>query len=387
MGLSHDQEWTINTLVTATTVFSFLGSLFIISSLLFWTHGHRLGFPRNEKVNLSKEKIAFRLVFNVGVSDLFYEVSFWFTDPNTPSESHSCRFSGWLQQFGTLSSIMWVTCITYVIHTVVTNPARFESITSDMWKFHAVIWSTSFFTSFLPMTTSSYGQAGGWCWVDSEPAGIFWRFIIFYIPVWAIIGYICYIFYQSYKSLGLENRILKQMRLYPAILIVTWSFGTLNRIIQAAGEDVYGLVCLHAFLMSLYGFFNCCAYIYTPAVRESLLTACGFSAELNNTMVPMQDTVSREAEPAYDLAPVVPGKKELGGPKMSGSLDQDEDSSDIGPVNTSSFMDANVDIGVSESMNVIYAKASSDDFKSKAAASDGRAIEVQATYELDTGSP
>ena len=37
--------------------------------------------------------------------------------------------------------------------------------------------------------------------------------------------------------------MLKQMRLYPAILILTWTFGTINRIVQAAGKDVFGLVC------------------------------------------------------------------------------------------------------------------------------------------------
>lgn len=384
MGLSNDQLWTINDIVTATTVFSFFGSLFIITTLVFFTHadkiakilekcGLKVEWRQNEKVNLTK--LAFRLVFNVAISDLCYEISFWFTNPDTHSESTACEFSGWLQQFGTLSSIMWVTCITYVIHTVVTNPASYDTITSDMWKFHLVIWGTSFFTSFFPMFTDSYGQAGGWCWIDSSSIGIFWRFLIFYCPVWGIIGYILYIFYESYRSLGIKNRILKQMRLYPAILIVTWTFGTINRIVQAAGKDVYGLVCVHAFLMSLYGFFNGLAYLYTPSVRESMFARCGYSPEMNNSMVPADTS----------------------GPKSgvqmgSSTFEQDDSSDDIGPANTSSFLDTNVDIGVSDvqpsdSFNVVYAKTgSSDEFKgNNPSTNDATAIEVQATYELNGG--
>jgi len=381
MGLSEDQLFTINDLVTATTVFSFFGSLTIILSLLYFTYAQQFGevlkkcginvdWVPNDRVNLTKEKIAFRLVFNVGVSDLIYETSFWFTNPATHSESAACEFSGWLQQFGTLSSIMWVTCITYVINTIVTNPERYKSITSDMWKFHATIWPTSFITSFFPMFSSSYGQAGGWCWIDSTSWGIFWRFALFYAPVWAIIIYISYIFYQSYRSLGGSNRILKQMRLYPAILIGTWTFGTINRIVQAAGKDVFGLVLIHAFLMSLYGFFNCLAYLYTPSVRESVLALCGYSADLNTNMVVTDQSAKADVELS--------------------NVDEDQSSSDLGPATASSF-DANVDIGVSdiqpsESFNVVYAKTgSSEEFKPNT--QDGAAIEVQATYAMGDQVP
>jgi len=401
MGLDNDQLWAINDLVTATTIFSFFGSLFIITSLVYFTHAHRIAevlkkcgidvdWKPNERVNL--EKLAFRLVFNVAISDMCYEISFWFTTPNTHGESTKCEFSGWLQQFGTLSSVMWVTCITYVIHNVVSQPDRYQSIADDMWKFHAIIWGTSFTTSFFPMFSSSYGQAGGWCWIDSSDWGIFWRFLVFYCPVWGIIGYILYIFYQSYKSLGLENRILKQMRLYPAILIVTWTFGTINRIVQAAGKDVFGLACIHAFLMSLYGFFNALAYLYTPVVRETVLP-CWYGAEMNNAMVPIDKSGGPKAdEPAYDLEPIISNPNQPSGVQMSsGTFEESSDS--MGAANTSSFMDTNVDIGVSdvhpsESFNVVYAKSgSSEEFKGNNSAADGTAIEVQATYELEKGAP
>ena len=69
---------------------------------MYFTHAHRIAellkkcgievdWKPNERVNL--EKLAFRLVFNVAVSDMCYEISFWFTNPNTHGDSSKCEFS------------------------------------------------------------------------------------------------------------------------------------------------------------------------------------------------------------------------------------------------------------------------------------------------------
>jgi hypothetical protein len=33
---------------------------------------------------------------------------------------------------------------------------------------HAFVWSVSTLLTLLPLTTSSYGNAGPWCWIKSE---------------------------------------------------------------------------------------------------------------------------------------------------------------------------------------------------------------------------
>merc|ERR1712157_107693 len=60
------------------------------------------------------------------------------------------------------------------------------------------------------------------------------------------------------------------MRLYPAILVLSWFFGLINRLVEAGGSHSFELACIHAFFMGFYGFMNCLAYIYTPQVRQTV---------------------------------------------------------------------------------------------------------------------
>eukprot|EP00494_Astrolonche_serrata_P031915 UN32184 len=121
--------------------------------------------------------------------------------------------------------------------------------------YHGFIWTFSLITSLLPLTTESYGQSGGWCWVkDGEEVDIMWRFVIFYIPLWVAIMYIGYMYYCTYKEIGLETPIMRQVGLYPAILVFSWFFATINRIQQVADDANYGLTMTHAFLWVYTGF-------------------------------------------------------------------------------------------------------------------------------------
>lgn len=311
------------------------------------------------------------MVLNVAISDLFYEISYWFTNPDTTGDT--CRFSGWLQQFGTMSSILWITFMTYVIHQVVANPSKVD-FENRMVMYQAGIWGFSFVTAFLPLTTNSYGQASGWCWIQADKdADIVWRFFIFYGPLIVILGYISYMYYQTSISIGDDKTIVRRMGLYPAILVMAWFFGLINRLVEAGGSHSFGLTCIHAFFMGMYGFWNCCAYVYTSQVRQTVFGLQGPTDTLPTKQIEM-DSKRSNTDIEYSVSDDA---------YLSGSNPHISAQSNMTMTYTADEHER------MSAMDVVYAKESSDiDISRQPHNYQGDAIEVQPDYTMgDTPDP
>jgi len=190
-----------------------------------------------------------------------------FADGDHPN---SCRFQAFLIQFGSLSSILWVTVISYCIKEVVIN--RNAYVEEDIKKYHAFVWITATVFACLPFTTNSYGPASGWCWIKKEEVGGMWRFVTFYLPLWIAGLWILWIYYRTIRQL--ENSmqtVLNRMKYYPLVLLITYFFATVNRVSQLFTDPIFILACLHYFFSTLSGLFNCVVYGWTPTVRAELV--------------------------------------------------------------------------------------------------------------------
>jgi hypothetical protein len=127
---------------------------------------------------------------------------------------------------------------------------------------------------------------------------------VFYFELWIAFIINAYCIYKVIKyanSLGLmgDNKdMFNRLKYYPLILILSWSWGTINRIYQFFGDDVVWLACLHIFFGGLQGFLNSLAYGGTSSVRylirEKILGRCFKRKEENfDTMI---------TDPGNDLA-------------------------------------------------------------------------------------
>jgi len=255
---TNEEDSILNFVVIFTSTFSFLGALFII--LAYWL------LPK-------LQKFAFRLVFFMAWCDGFHAL-FRILDGSLAEtdrkDNGSCTLLGFLTQFSSLSSILWVSVISYCIKEVVIS--RNQYVEDAMMYYHVFVWGSSFVISVLPFCTKSYGPAGGWCWIDDSAAGTAWRFISFYLPLWSVITYICYVYYRTLQHLANSMKtVLNRMKYYPAVLLCAYFFATINRLSQVFVNATFTLTLLHYFFTSLGGFFNSIVYGWTPTVRVELV--------------------------------------------------------------------------------------------------------------------
>ena len=127
--------------------------------------------------------------------------------------------------------------------------------------------------SVLPFIDSSYGPAGVWCWISSKrDIGKILRFVIWYVPLWILIGVIFIVYliiivkliwevrkwdnYNSQrarKKKKIRNEI-KSLFLYPIFFILVNIFPIVNRIqnVITPHHPLFPLYLLHAISNSRY---------------------------------------------------------------------------------------------------------------------------------------
>ena len=144
---TSDQENILVTLSIICSIFSFFGALFILFNYFMF--------------NEFKQNFAFKLIFCVAIGDLITSVGDFF---GNPEDIHGlCVFQGILSEVGALTSIFWVTAISISIWLIISKatPPTHEDTKKWLKYMHIIIWSIIAFCTILPLTTDSYGPAGG----------------------------------------------------------------------------------------------------------------------------------------------------------------------------------------------------------------------------------
>eukprot|EP01006_Ploeotia_vitrea_P026309 TRINITY_DN59281_c0_g1_i1.p2 TRINITY_DN59281_c0_g1~~TRINITY_DN59281_c0_g1_i1.p2 ORF type:complete len:284 (-),score=133.68 TRINITY_DN59281_c0_g1_i1:48-899(-) len=228
----------------------------------------------------------------ISLSDVFYSIGNMMANPSEGSAA--CYIQALLISYFELSSMFWTVAIAYTLHqTIIKGNMSFAThdLQANMKLFHQLCWGVPLVLTILPFTTDSYGRAGAWCWISTErggdaAAGTAWRFIQFYLPLWACIGYNSWVYFHVSKKLvvlrqsipesgGDANarsyQMLERVKFYPLVLVLCYLFGTINRIYQIFGNPVFWLAVLHTLGASSQGIGNSIVYGLTPAVRSAFL--------------------------------------------------------------------------------------------------------------------
>jgi len=294
------QTDTLFALTVICSTLSFLGSLFIIFNYCAFRE--------------FKQNFAFKLIFCVAIGDFLSSVGNFLGNPDNETV---CIVQGMFAELGALTSICWVTAISLSIWLVISRetPPTNEDTAQWLKKMHMVVWSYIIVCVLLPFTTSSYGPAGGWCWIKGKTtADNAWRFTLFYIPLWLCVAFMSFVYCRVWTRLNAtaqdtkrseafldhdnedsfsgnghtamdeeERRVsrdnssrsstLQRMKYYPMVLIVCYAPATVRRMTELfSGDDhisPWGLAAVQIVCAGLIGFVNAIVYAFSQkAVRD-----------------------------------------------------------------------------------------------------------------------
>eukprot|EP00698_Gefionella_okellyi_P011695 TRINITY_DN3100_c0_g1_i1.p1 TRINITY_DN3100_c0_g1~~TRINITY_DN3100_c0_g1_i1.p1 ORF type:complete len:440 (+),score=51.64 TRINITY_DN3100_c0_g1_i1:162-1481(+) len=281
VGFTDTQLRVLASITTAVSALSLCGSLFIIICYL----------------SLRKMKrFSFKLVCMLSLSDIGSCVA---NILGEPSAGPLCYTQALLTSFFELASCLWTLSIAITLFlTVVRHQQDVERF--EKW-YHLGCWGIALLMTLLPLATDSYGSAGAGCWLKSDNVGALWRFFQFYFFLWSvfIIQIVMYllIFREVRNSVnvfgGATGNAVKRMGLYPLILIICYSWATVNRIQNYIAPDtpLFWLYLLHVLFEDMVGLFNAFAYGSQRILRDELrdagrrlLARCGYRDNSDDAM-------------------------------------------------------------------------------------------------------
>ena len=100
------------------------------------------------------------------------------------------------------------------------------------------------------------------------------RFIQFYVPLWIAISFNIYAyvkvvsFIKKYISTTLEIRFIHRLKYYPIVLVLCWTFATINRVYNIFGKEVTVLTFLHVTFGGIQGLLNAIVYGANDQVKQ-----------------------------------------------------------------------------------------------------------------------
>ena len=228
----------------------------------------------------------FRLIFYLAFSDMI--ASGLYAIPPHDNIS-ACRFQGALLNFSNNLRLACCVVISRSIH--LTHKGAPDAFRKKEKIYSILILAICLLSAGLPFITDSYNKVQGFCWIDAHGdsyiTGTIWRLSTFYVPLWIIIFYICYVYYKVIVGIKMLrsvteshnhniNNAIRRLALYPAILIVGWLPISVQRCIEILDPEFTNLVfaCISLGFASVIGLFHALAYGFTPEVKNALGIKC-----------------------------------------------------------------------------------------------------------------
>mmetsp|Transcript_11467 Transcript_11467/g.42793 ORF Transcript_11467/g.42793 Transcript_11467/m.42793 type:complete len:302 (-) Transcript_11467:593-1498(-) len=231
---------------------------------------------------------SFRVIMMLALADMGSVVSYFFGSPE--NSTLSCTVQAFLQQFFQLASVFWTSGIALTVYDTAVSHT-----TPTMLRLNLLCWGVPFLAALLPLVTGSYGSTGAWCWIQATPGdqedpfsrfyvGTFWRFALFYVPIWICIflnvGIYVYVtrYVNTFGKVS-ESRettlklvkLIHRLRFYPLVLVIAWLPATVNRIHDALypSTPVFWLTMIAVLTKSAQGLLNALTYGFNRTVREA----------------------------------------------------------------------------------------------------------------------
>eukprot|EP00457_Paulinella_chromatophora_P006714 gb/GEZN01006733.1/.p1 GENE.gb/GEZN01006733.1/~~gb/GEZN01006733.1/.p1 ORF type:complete len:330 (-),score=36.45 gb/GEZN01006733.1/:576-1565(-) len=274
-----DESEVLEKLIVTMSILSFIGSIFIIAC-----------YNKFSEIR----SFAFRLVFFVSVADMGTALGNFLGDAGGNADTWMsagtglCLFQAMVLSFFNLASMLWSVSIAFTLHQAfLLENKEYHSplVEHKMQYYHVICWGWPALMTVLPLITSSYGDTGGWCWINAnDAASKTWLLLQFYIPLWVFISYNLWVYVKVYRKMklmlsGQMGRDMYRIRLYPLVLVVCWFWGSVNSIYTTFTGSLgpLWLNILHIFFASSMGAVNAAVYGFTPAVNQEVQHLLGCS--------------------------------------------------------------------------------------------------------------
>ena len=235
-----------------------------------------------------------RILLFMSLTDMANSLAFFFSDWSIPppdgfGNQATCDAQGWMLQFG-LSIPFWnaILAVNFLLRIRYDVPEAV--LRHNQHFFHIIAWTWPALTAFVCRALDLYNDALLWCWIAPFPSGcgptgisgvpcergqdfVVYQFVFFFGPLWICFGVVFVSMYMIYQHVLHHEKQLKasgvnvgdktskkvrtQALLYASAFLITWTFGSVNRLYQAgARENVFALVALHSFFVPGQGFFK-----------------------------------------------------------------------------------------------------------------------------------
>jgi len=287
----------------AVSALSFIGSFLVV-----WSY---FRFAR-------LQKFAFKLICMLAISDLGSGLGYFI---GSPPNGALCTAQGIILHYFQLSSFLWTTVIAFVLERTVCRQQG-QTVQENRVYLHLYAWGLPLILVLLPFTTAhkmphglaysntfegwSESQDGAWCWIADDDAsggiGTAWRFFTFYAPLWSCMCYNLWSYnkvittlritlnsqtqahvhaqsatqtqtqMRAYEQHQTKIKIVRRLRWYPALLVVCWTFATINRVqnaVNTKGRPIFWLYILHATFSSAQGLCNSVVYGLNKGVQAA----------------------------------------------------------------------------------------------------------------------
>ena len=168
-----------------------------------------------------------------------------------------------------------------------------------------------FFITLLPLTTKSYGEAEGWCWLKPDEYQLLWRIGSFYailvviviFNIWSYwkitteINYEIELLESSVHEITDRQRLFKRFSLYPLVIVICYFPILCKRIYDLfdGSENLLWLTLLAGAASSLIGFLNAIVYGLTNNVKDTILDSCRKRSDSSDEILSMNSDIIDKA--------------------------------------------------------------------------------------------
>lgn len=254
--------WVLYTASLIFGSFSLLGCIFIC--VVYLKFPRLSGYP-------------FRLIVYLSILDGFESLSWSF--PGFILGPKYCLIQSLGIQFFGLSSLLWIGVICLLLYLQAiqnhSHPEKYEK-----YYLFAIVF-ISLVSTITVYAFDISGYVGGHCWIVDKGIGTILRFVMFYIPAWAIIIFISFTYFKIIRKVKKESCLVSQLqdegktlvnklKLYPIAMIFCFAPLTLYRISQDFEGEIFWFYVICLAIYNLKGFINAFIYGLNESVKDEL---------------------------------------------------------------------------------------------------------------------